>query len=235
MDGYADRDMLTIEAMGGRLVNTGLMAGNLDLTVGDNAQAILATDGADFILNENSRLEIIGGDAKVGFDGDSNGPAVMLMDEGSELRFSAEEGRLGQIREFYSGAFDSPAGGVSSGVNLGGSKLVLDLSGIAGTGAFSTSLINVDEIIGRFGELEMLGLGADRDAVVTIDYDNDSVLVTLGEAGLGTGATKLETLGDESSAMQDDALWAALTNGHGIYADDPASSIPADPDEVTEL
>ncbi|WP_299508652.1 hypothetical protein, partial [uncultured Roseobacter sp.] len=75
--------------------NTGLFTGNTELTVTDNAQVILASDGADFVLNDDSRIEIVGGDTKVGFDGAENGTGVLLMADDATLSFTAEDGEIG--------------------------------------------------------------------------------------------------------------------------------------------
>ena len=42
------------------------------------------------------------------------------------------------------------------------------------------------------------------------------------------------TAGDETDAQANDDLWAALTNGHGIYPDDPVEDIPEE-DDVLEF
>ena len=78
-DGYTDQDVLTINADGGRFANTSLFTGTTNFNISDNAQAILASDGADFALNKDSTLTITGGDAKVGFDGDQGGTGVLMM------------------------------------------------------------------------------------------------------------------------------------------------------------
>lgn len=227
-NGYTDQDLLDIDVEGGRFANTGLFTGKADLTVADNGQAILATDGADYVMGEGSRLSIIGDDAKVGFDGDSLDTAVLLMSEQSTLSFTAEDGGIGQISEFRSGYFGDDGADVSSGANLGGAELQLDLTGLlAGT---RHELMNLDEIIGEFGALDITGLASNQNAILTIDYDNDSVAIELGALGIGTGAVAMELLGDPDNAQADADLYAALTDGHGVYPDDKPDSIPAEED-----
>ncbi|MEM9580564.1 MAG: hypothetical protein AAF891_07735, partial [Pseudomonadota bacterium] len=228
-NGYADKDLLDINAAGGRFANTGLFSGTSDLDVSDNAQAILASDDADFLLGAGSRLTLTGDDTRVGFDGDQGGTGVLLMSDLSELNFIAEDNGLSTIREFYSGHYDDDGAGIQSGVNLGMTALTLDLSDTNGA-ARSHTLIEVDELIGSFGGINVLGLGTDRDAMLEVNYDNDYVSLYLGEAGSGSGVISLETIGDETNAQDDAALWDALTNGHGLYSDDPVEDIPIEED-----
>jgi hypothetical protein len=234
-EGYTDQDVLTINADGGRFANTSLFTGTTDFNISDNAQAILASDGADFALNKDSTLTITGGDAKVGFDGDQGGTGVLMMADNSTLGFVAEDGELGVIREFYSGAFDGNGAGIQSGVNLGNADLFLDLTGIAGGGAVDETLIKVDEVIGNFDNIEIVGLGNNQNAYVTVDYEADTVTLSLGAAGQGSGKITLGTAGNEADAQDNADLWAALTNGHGIYPDDPVEDIPDEDDSGTDI
>lgn len=227
MDGYTDRDLLQIDVDGGRFANTGLFVGNADVDVTDG-QVLLATDGADFIVRDGSSLEIVGDDARVGFDGENGGTGVLLLDDAATLSFDAENSQLGTIEEFRSGAFgDSP--NIQSGANLGDATLHLDLSGWTG-GASSQMLIDVDEVIGTFGEIDVVGLASNRDADVVIDYDNDTVTLNISAVGSGSGQSTISTVGNEASAQSNNDLWDALTNGHGIYPDDPAADIPEEED-----
>ena len=228
-NGYADKDEININVDGGRFANTGLFSGTADITVSDNAQAILASDNADFLLGEGSSLTLNGGDTRVGFDGEENGTGVLLMSERSELNFVAEENQMATIREFYSGHFDDKGAGIQSGVNLGMTTLNLDVTNLVGAPSEHT-LIDVDELIGDFGGLSIQGLGTTRDASVEINYDTDTVTLQLGQDGFGSGAVSLDAGGDEDSARSSAALWDALTNGHGIYDDDPVDDIPVEED-----
>jgi hypothetical protein len=234
-NGYTDQDLLTINAAGGRFANTDLFTGTTDLNISDNAQVILATDNADFALNKNSSLTITGDDAKVGFDGDQGGTGVLMLAEGSTLGFEAEDGDLGQIREFYSGKFDTDGPDIQSGVNLGNADLFLDLTGLTGGSAADQVLIEVDEVIGVFKNIEVTGLGSEQNAYVTVDYDADTVTLSLGETGAGKGEVKVGIVGDESDAQNNAELWDALTNGHGTYPDDPPEDIPKEEDAGVDI
>jgi hypothetical protein len=213
----ADTNELDINITGGRFANEGLFHGSTDLEISDG-QAILATGGADFILRNGSELEIVGDEARVGFDGENGGTGVLLLDEGATLHFDAEGNRLGIIEEFRSGAFgDNPD--IQSGVNLGDSTLQLDLSGWSG-GASSNALIEVDEVIGNFADIDVGGLAGNRDAELVIDYDADTVMLNITAAGSGSGQVNSSTVGDANNAQSNADLWDALTNGHGIYPED---------------
>ena len=228
-NGYSDQDLLTLIAEGGRFVNTGLHTGKTDLDISDNAQVILASDGADYAVGAGSSISITGGDAKVGFDGDQGGTGVLMLSDEAALEFYAQDGTLGSIEEFYSGRFDKDGDGIQSGVNLGDAVLHIDVSDLGGIGNVSHDLIDVDEVIGTFGSIEIDGL-VDQNAIVTINYDTDVVTLTLGEVGNGTGAVDIEIEGEMDSAQDNADLYAALTNGHGIYDDDDPADIPPEED-----
>ncbi|MBW4710771.1 right-handed parallel beta-helix repeat-containing protein [Roseobacter sp. YSTF-M11] len=229
-DGYTDQDLLRIDIDGGRFANTGLFTGHTEITASDNAQVILASDGADFALNGDSSLHIIGDDTKVGFDGDAGDTGVLLLADDATLGFTAKDGELGEIREFYSGHFNADGSGIQSGVNLGDADLFLDVRELDGIGALAETLISADEVIGSFESLEVLGLGSDRDATITVDYENDTVSLLLSAIGEGSGKQTIRTMGNENDAQSAPELWEALTNGHGIYPDDPVEGIPAEED-----
>ncbi|MGZ2260316.1 right-handed parallel beta-helix repeat-containing protein [Roseobacter sp. A03A-229] len=228
IDGYTDKDTLTVTVDGGRFANTGLFTGTADVTVSDNAQMILGTDGADFVLGDDSSLDIVGGNVRVGFDGEAGGTGVLLLSDDASLSFSAKGGELGTIEEFRSGHFDKSAPDIQSGINLGGSTLSLDLTGIAGGQAQSHVLADVDEIIGRFDALDLSGIGTKQDASVIIDYEADTIVLNLGVSGKGSGVRNIYTNGNEDDAKGNRDLWDALTNGHGIYPDDPPKDIPVE-------
>jgi hypothetical protein len=206
--GYTDTDFLSIDLMGGRFANTGFHSGHTDLTVGDNAQAILASDGAEMSLGAGDALTILGGDAKVGFDGNAGGTGVLDLHEGATLTFTAENGEIGAITEFRSGHLGDSVD-IRSGVDLGGSALEIDVTALSTL--TDATLIEVDEIIGQFGSIDVLGLGSDRDLSLTVDYDSDTLKLSLGASGSGSGAVSVDYVGDELSAMADSQLWSALT------------------------
>ena len=134
------------------------------------------------------------------------------------------------IEEFRSGAFgDSPD--VASGANLGLGALKIDLSGLAGTtGSFR--LISVDEMIGEFSDIEIIGLAGNRNAELVVDYQTDAL--TLNVTGGGNGRVDLSQIGEETDLDHADsnAIWAALTAGQGTYSDDLPTGLEVNGDEV---
>ncbi|ARC90807.1 right-handed parallel beta-helix repeat-containing protein [Rhodovulum sp. MB263] len=225
IDGYADSDLLSISVTGGRFANTGVFRGNADLTVGGNGQAILATDGAGFLLEAGRVLTVMGDDAKIGFDGEG-GLSLLRLDDDATLKFVAEDGALGSIGEFRSGRFETSD--VVSGIDLGEATLAIDLSGMAGVPS-QTVLLEADELFGRFGDLDFTGLGENRNATVTIDYARDQVTLTLSASGTGTGQVSLDILGDESDGAEGahyQQLLEALQADYGTTLADPLAAPP---------
>lgn len=212
LDGYGDGDQFDIHVADGRFANTGDMMGANSLEV-SGGQAILATGGATYGVTSGQRLEIQGDDARVGFDGDG-GRAILGFSDDATLAFTAQDGGMGSIEEFRSGAFgDNPD--VDSGIDLGGASLELDVTDLAG-GIDAVTLMSSDELIGLFGNTNVTGLGA-RDAEIVIDYETDTVRL---ELAAGTGQVTTSTIGapTDVSAGQD-ALFAALSDGQGTYDD----------------
>lgn len=214
INGYTDTDRLSINADGGRFANTGIFTGSADLRVTDNAQVILASDGAAYVLGDKNKIVVTGGDSKVGFDGDKGDTAVFLLSDDSKLKFNSENGEIGTISEFYSGRFDEDGNGVRSGVNLGDATLIVDVSAISALGQAKYDLIRVDELIGKFGAVEITGLASDQNVKILIDYDTDKVTLLLGAVGAGSGVLTEQIIGDESSAQSDAGLFEALTTDY---------------------
>ncbi|CAN0596561.1 unnamed protein product, partial [Ectocarpus sp. 12 AP-2014] len=160
---------LDLNVDGGRFVNTGDMSG-ADVTA-TGGQTILASDGAEFDLEPSKTLAVFEAAAKVGFDGENGGLAVLDLHEDSTVAFEAQDGGLGTIEEFSSGAFgDSPD--VQSGIDLGNATLSLNLSGLDASAGTAFTLMDADEIAGIFSDANIDGLGA-RDARIVVDYEND--------------------------------------------------------------
>ncbi|MFD2816984.1 hypothetical protein ACFSYD_25210 [Paracoccus aerius] len=83
VDGYRDRDLLTLDLDGGRFANTGEFVGKASIDVSDDAQLLLATAGGRFDLASGSSLSISGSKAKVGFDGGDSKTAALHLHEGA--------------------------------------------------------------------------------------------------------------------------------------------------------
>jgi len=104
------------------------------------------------------------------------------------LEFTATSDGMSTIGEFRSGAFgDAPA--IGSGIDLGGASLTVNLTDP--TALEALILIDVDEIIGRFEDVTVQGLG-DRDASVVINYKSDIVTLQLSS---GTGQVSVSEIG----------------------------------------
>jgi hypothetical protein len=224
MDGYDD-DPASLLVTDGLFVNTG-DASDLDLYT-SGGEAVLATDGATFELSAGRTLAVVEAAAEVGFDGTDGDMAILDMEEGSTVAFTASEDGLGTIEEFDSSAFTGETD-VLSGIDLGGATLAIDLTELGTDAGSSFTLMSADEITGLFDDTTFNGLGA-RDARITIDYENDRVTLDLTD---GTGAVAVETVGAESDVTSgEEALWAALTSGQGVVSDDP---IVDDEDDLFE-
>ncbi|MFD2858405.1 calcium-binding protein [Seohaeicola zhoushanensis] len=104
-----------------------------------------------------------------------------------------------------------------SGVNLGGATLEVDVSDVAALGQGSFELIHVDELIGTFGAINIVGLASNQAAKVVVNYTTDKVILHLGALGSGKGVATLQTVGEPSDAKADAGLYAILTDGHGVY------------------
>jgi hypothetical protein len=220
-EGGRGEGVLDIDVTGGRFANTGNFRMNSDLTA-SGGQTLLGVDDATFAVTNGSRLEIAGDDGKVGFDGAENGISILGIGSGGTLAFSAKGGALGSIEEFRSGALgDAPK--VLSGIDLGKGKLELDLTELVeASGTFT--LVDVDELIGSFASTNLIGLGS-RNAEIVIDYETDSIQLTL---TAGAGATTTKFTGTESQFDDGEAaLWNALTAGRTTYEEE----VPAQDDE----
>ena len=234
MNAYSDEDALDIDVDGGRFANTGVFEGLLDLHVTDG-QALLGVDDAVMELGQDSSLTVVGDDAKVGFDGEAGGVSVLRMESGSALRMVAGEDGFSTIGEFRSGAHENDDPDVLSALDIGEGALLIDVAEIAGGAARDDILIDTDEIAGMFDNVEFIGLGSDQDATLVVDYDTDTVTLSLGEAGEGTGAMDVATVGNMLNAADSAEIWAVLTEGQGTYEELDASTPDAIPGEQEDF
>ena len=209
---------LHFDVSGGRFVNTANTSSADPLSIDiSGGQAILATAGATFHLSGGDILTIDGSAAKLGFDGDNGGLALLTFDTNAELHFDADSAGFSTIREFRSGAFgDSP--NVASRVDFGDSTLVIDLTDAAGL-AGTFDLITADQLAGEFQSIEVQGLPSNQDANLRIDYVNDTVTITLTNGG--SGAVTSESITAEGE-----------NDGTDIGSDNPTdgdADLPGDP------
>ena len=214
--GFADAETLSVNAMGGRFANTGDLTGSAIIQASDNAQVILATDNGSIVLKDGSELRIEGSDAKVGFDGDSSGNALLQMDDGAILSFVADAEGFSTLEEFRSGYWDQDSSPVSSGVSLDGT-LKIDLSDYTG-GAGTHTLIDADVLDGVFDAITVHGLDSGFNARTVVDYETDALLLVI--TNNGSGELSYDTNGE--AGLRGDAssqLWDALIDGSGDYDD----------------
>jgi hypothetical protein len=225
IENYSDQDELDIDVDGGRFANTGFFEGLLDLHVTDG-QALLGFDDAVMELSNGSVVTVDGDDAKVGFDGEDGGVSVLRMETGSELRMIADGSGFTTIEEFRSGVHDSDTPDVLSAFDMGEGTLLVDVGAIAGGGARSEVLVDTDQVVGMFDDVEFIGLGNKQDATLTVDYETDKLTVTLGAAGQGTGKINVATVGNMLNAADDVEIWDAPTEGQGTYEEaDPTPTV----------
>ena len=214
MNGYTDTDALTINVAGGRFANTGEMTGHADLNV-SGGQAILAKDDGHFDVGQNQHLHIDGNTAKVGFDDNDGDIGVLRFQEGSALNFTADSEGLSTITEFRSGAMgDTPD--AQSGVHLGQATLEIDLSELDDP-AGEHMLISVDALIGKFEDVNLIGLSSTHNAELVVDYDLDEVFLRVTDGG--NGKFSMSSTGDAKAGLTGSDLWTALTDGQPPLSD----------------
>ncbi|MEM6744950.1 MAG: right-handed parallel beta-helix repeat-containing protein, partial [Pseudomonadota bacterium] len=213
-NGFAGGGHLDIDVTGGRFANTGEFKGLATLTA-TGGQVVLGVDDALYAVTDGARLEILGAEARVGFDGADSGIALLGHNPGGTLALTAADGAIGTIAEFRTGALgDAPQ--VGSGVDLGDGVLFLNLAELD-FAATEAVLIQADELIGMFSRVDVAGLG-DRALDVIVDYEADQVRLRLGEAAGAAGTVELFGLGDEASVdAGDEAVMQALIEAQGSY------------------
>lgn len=211
LNGFMDTDTLELNVSGGRFANAGHFGGAVKLDA-SGGQSILALGGGQFDLTDGSQLKISGSKAKVGFDGVGGNAAILQMQSGASLDFVADGVGFSALKEFRSGMFDQEGTHSQSGVNLGGATLTLDVAALGEVGATSHLLIAADEIIGQFGSITMTGLGQYQDALLTLDYGADVLILDLTENGAGSGALNLAIAQDDGRDIGPGLLRDALGN-----------------------
>jgi len=178
---------LTLAVTGGRFVNAGTFGSPVRLTA-TGGQTLLGTGGSEFRVDAQSHVHVDGPSARIGFDGDGDEAALVRIDPGATFEFTATSDGVSTIGEFRSGAFgEVPA--VQSGMDLGGAALTVNLTDPTSLDALI--LVDVDEIMGRFEDVTVQGLG-DRDASLVTNYESDMVSLQLSS---GTGQVSVSEIG----------------------------------------
>lgn len=228
---------LQIDVTGGRFANTGDLTGNVSVSVSGNGQAILASGGV-MTFGAASELLINGSSARVGFDAamDSQ-PSIIRFEDGAALEFISDEGGFSALSEFWSGAF--PGGDPQSALDLDGAAIQIDLTAYLSkdVGQTSINLAMADVLMGEVDsdEINVVGLGLDRDANLVIDYDEDMVRLDVGASRAGSGQVTLTVQGTENddTTELDELVQQLRENGTPPAANQvpPASHQPPTPDD----
>lgn len=214
--GYSDDEQLEIEVDGGRFANTGKFDGLFEFIARDG-QSLLGVDGAHTEVSDGSTLSIEGSDAKVGFDGTYNGVSILEIGEGGTLDMTADSDGFATIEEFRSGHFDQDTPEVLSAFDMGEGSLLLDITALRGK-TITETLIDVDEMVGSFDDINIVGLSGNQDATLTFDYDADTVTLSLVTGGKGAiNIVREGYVEDMEDTVDSAAIWNVLTEGHGTY------------------
>lgn len=92
--------------------------------------------------------------------------------------------------------------------------------------AASWTLIDVDQLIGRFDDLQVLGLSQGRDALLKVDYVKDEVTLLVSADGTGSGRVRMTTTGeadfiDYTRDPDLHQLWDSLHASLPLITDEP--------------
>jgi hypothetical protein len=180
--GYDDADPLRIDVDGGRMVNTGVVAGRVEIDV-RGGQAILAEGGGAMTLRAGASLALHGDAARVGFDSPS-GTARLTLDGGA-LRFVFDSDGVSAIGEFRSGRHGTQMPGVTSRADLLDGSLLVDLAGLDPLMADRRfTLIDVDRLEGGLGGLDVTITGVAAGQVARLVWDDavDALFLDVGLA-----------------------------------------------------
>jgi Dockerin type I domain len=212
-DGFAGSGRLVVDVREGRFRNRGQFSGLLTVDVsGGEAELAGGFDGhaGAMLFGAGSTLNIHGSDAEAGYFGE-NGAGHLGFLPGSRLAFEFDAQGISTITDLYgAGEVFSSFDADSSGQQ--GAMLHLDLSALASlTGLHEYLLIDVDELSGRFGTFQVLGMGAGGVSGARLTWD-----VLAGEARLVVdtdGSGGLSGFSIEAVELPGDA------NGDGVVSD----------------
>jgi hypothetical protein len=109
------------------------------------------------------------------------------METGSELRMIADGSGFTTIEEFRSGAMTATRPTCCPPSTWAKARCWSMSARSPAAARASEVLVDTDQVVGMFDDVEFIGLGANQDATLTVDYETDKVTVTLGAAGQGTG------------------------------------------------
>ena len=103
---------------------------------------------------------------------------------------------------------------------------MVDLTDLDRKAGNSWTLIDADQIIGSFDDINISGLGRNRDVLIRIDYVKDEVVLLISDAGKGSGQIRTSSTGEANfidytrdAALK--ALWTDLQASMPLVTDDP--------------
>jgi hypothetical protein len=189
-------------------------------------------------LGEGSVLTVEGDEAKVGFDGEAGGTSTLRMEYGSKLAMVADDTGFSTIEEFRSGHFDTANDepDVLSAFDMGGGTLLIDITNLADKGPQEHVLVDTDQVEGMFDDVELIGLGLQQDATLTVDYDSDKITLSLSALDAGSGQTNIQTVGNIMNTMDNDEIVEILSMDQGTLeeASQTATEEPGASESQTE-
>jgi hypothetical protein len=185
--GYSGANTLSLNVDGGRAVNVGTLTGRIEARVTDG-QFLLAENGGRAQVSTGSQLTISGSAAEVGFDG-AKGQMELRMD-GGVLRFVADAQGVSAIREFASGRNGEAAPEIDTVFNMRGGRLEIDLGAYDPRNGRVIDLIDLDQLTGQFGALDVVVTGAPRGYEASVTADAARGLVRVELTGDGGGAVE---------------------------------------------
>lgn len=170
-NGYSGADQIEAISDAGMIINNGTIAGNMNFTITphqfavyddyfmNESRCLICTGGESVTIGAGDKLEIHG-HTDVVLDG-ASGVATLNFDAASELKFVASGTsstrnpyEFGLIHNDQTGHFPDTPIGITSVVNLNGTPVTVDATGMA---AGTYTVMDVDTLNGSLGTLNVIG------------------------------------------------------------------------------
>jgi hypothetical protein len=129
----------------------------------------------------------------------------------------ADDTGFSTIEEFRSGHFDTANDepDVLSAFDMGGGTLLIDITNLADKGPQEHVLVDTDQVEGMFDDVELIGLGLQQDATLTVDYDSDKITLSLSALDAGSGQINIQPVGNIMNTMDNDEIVETLSMDQG--------------------